>query len=152
MAAAAGVQQFGYNWFSFYRAQGKSRPQAVETWTLVAVFLVLSVPGYLIFGVWGLVAGRILASCAMVAVRWVYIERLLPSVRLFPLVIAVGWPVAAAGIVIVAAKLALGTSGGAAVALAELILWLSMLTALFWRRERILLDELRGYLRAPGSA
>jgi len=152
MAAAAGVQQFGYNWFSFYRAQGNSRPQAVETWTLVAVFLALSVPGYLIFGVWGLVAGRILASCAMVAVRWVYIERLLPSARLFPLVIAVGWPVAAAGIVIVAAKLALGTSGGAAVALAELILWLSMLTALFWRRERILLDELRGYLRAPGPA
>ncbi len=151
MAAAAAVQQFGYNWFSFYRAQGNSRPQAVESWTLVCVFVVLSVPGYLIFGVWGLVVGRIIASCAMVAVRWVYIERLLPNVRLLPLVISAGWPVVAAGIVVVGLKLVVGTDGGAGLALAELILWVAMLAALFWSRERLLLEELRSYLRAPES-
>jgi O-antigen/teichoic acid export membrane protein len=39
LGAAAGLQQLGYNWFSFYRARGHSSPQAVESAVLVAGFL-----------------------------------------------------------------------------------------------------------------
>ena len=30
LAVATAIQQLGFNWFSFYRARGESRPQAVE--------------------------------------------------------------------------------------------------------------------------
>ena len=36
LAGAAAIQQLGYNWFSFYRARGDPRPQAVESVAMVA--------------------------------------------------------------------------------------------------------------------
>ena len=50
LAVAAALQQLGFNWFSFYRAHGDSRPGAVEAVVGAVAFLALAVPGLLAAG------------------------------------------------------------------------------------------------------
>ena len=83
LAVAGALQQVGYNWFSFYRARGESWPQAVESVVFGVAFAVLAVPGALLGGV--VVVRRGPASgctVCVLAVRRVYVRRLLPGVRL----------------------------------------------------------------------
>ena len=79
LAIAVALQQVGYSWFAFYRARGESWPQAVECAVFGAAFVVLAVPGALLGGSWGFVAGR-LAAAVLLAVRGAYVRRLLPGV------------------------------------------------------------------------
>ena len=59
MAVAVALQQVGYSWFAFYRARGESWPQAVESAAFGVAFAVFAVPGALLGGSWGFVAGRV---------------------------------------------------------------------------------------------
>lgn len=148
MAVAVAVQQLGFNWFAFYRARGQSVPQAFELGALVAVFLLLAVPGLFIFGVWGFIVGRVLAAVAMVGVRNVYIARLFPHARLAPLAIRGLIPVGGAALAVGALRLALwGSERTVAQAVAELVLFLVASAALTWLVEGPLLREIRTYLR-----
>ena len=85
LAVATALQQLGFNWFSFYRARGDSRPQAVEAAVMAAAFLAFAVPGLALWGATGFVVGRGLVSLAMLVVRARYVHRLLPGVRLWAL-------------------------------------------------------------------
>ena len=58
LAVATALQQLGFNWFSFYRARGDSRPQAVEAAVMAAAFLAFAVPGLALWGATGFVVGR----------------------------------------------------------------------------------------------
>ena len=58
LAVATALQQLGFNWFSFYRARGDSRPQAVEAGVMAVAFLALAVPGLALWGATGFVVGR----------------------------------------------------------------------------------------------
>ncbi len=59
LAVAVGLQQIGYSWFAFYRARGESWPQAVESAVFGAAFVAFAIPGALLGGSWGFVAGRL---------------------------------------------------------------------------------------------
>ena len=69
LAVAVALQQVGYSWFAFYRARGESWPQAVESAAFGAAFAVLAVPGALLGGSWGFVAGRVGCTACVLAVR-----------------------------------------------------------------------------------
>jgi O-antigen/teichoic acid export membrane protein len=148
LAVATALQQLGFNWFSFYRARGESRPQAVEAGVMAAAFLAFALPGLALWDATGFVVGRALVSLAMLAVRARYVHRLLPGVRLWALGLRGAAPVAAGA----AAALALraGLWGGERPlwqALCELALFLGV-TALATRAlERDLLREFTSYLR-----
>src|SRR5215217_6184851 len=47
LAVAVALQQVGYSWFAFYRAQGESWPQAVEAGVFGVSFAALAIPGAL---------------------------------------------------------------------------------------------------------
>jgi O-antigen/teichoic acid export membrane protein len=153
LAVAAGLQQLGYNWFSFYRARGSSWPQAVESAVFAGSFAVLAVPGELVWGSWGFVAGRIACTLCVLAVRRVYLRRLMPAARLWTVAARAVVPVAVATVPVLVLRLALhGQARTLAQALAELVLWLALLAAATARMERGLLTELRGYLRVGGES
>ena len=152
LAMAMAIQQVGYNWFCFYRAQGRTVPQAIEVWGTVAVIALVAVPGFLIFGVWGFVVGRVAAALAAVLVRTYYVHRLMPDVRLYRLVSTTLVPLLTAAIVLLVVRHLIGPVDSAVVPLAELIGWTGLVLAIFWRRERRLLAELRGYLADPSSS
>ena len=148
LAVATGLQQLGFNWFSFYRARGHSRPQAVEAGVMAVAFLAFAVPGLALWGATGFVVGRALVSLAMLVVRARYVHRLLPNVRLWTLGLRGAVPVLAGTAAALALRLALW-GGGRPLwqVLCELALFLGV-TALTTRQlERDLLREFTRYLR-----
>ena len=153
MAVAAGLQQLGYNWFSFYRAANNPRPQAVESVVMVGSFLLLAVPGLFAWGFDGFVAGRIAGVLLMLAVRRHYVRDLLPGARLGRLAGRALAPALGAVACVVALRLVLWGDRDGAQAAAEIVLFVVASTALTWAVERVLLREMSGYLRrAPTSA
>jgi PST family polysaccharide transporter len=151
LAGAAALQQLGYNWFSFYRARGESRPQAVESAALVAGFLGLAVPGLVLWGFDGFVWGRIAGALLVVAVRAVYVRRLVPGVSLLALAARAAAPVVVAAALVLALRAALGDGRSAGQAIGELAVFLAVTAAITWRTERPLLREVLAQARGGGG-
>ncbi len=150
LAGAAALQQIGYVWFSFYRARADTRPQAVESVAMVATFAALAVPGLLLFGFEGFVAGRIAVSLAMLAVRERYVRALFPEIGLARLALRGAAPVAVAIAAVVLARLASGDGERTALeALSQLLLFTTVVCAVTWSLERRLIREVVKYVRQP---
>jgi O-antigen/teichoic acid export membrane protein len=148
LALAGLLQHLGFNWFAFFRAHGDTRPPAVEAVVGAVAFLALAVPGLLVAGATGFVAGRVLAVCAGLVVRARYVRRMLPGVRLGDLAAPAFRAGAAAVLAVVAVRVALwGGERPLWQALLELAVFLAVFAALALRSERPLLAELRGGLR-----
>ncbi|MFZ0088450.1 MAG: oligosaccharide flippase family protein [Solirubrobacteraceae bacterium] len=148
LAGAAAIQQLGYNWFSFYRARGDSRRQAVEAVVMTVAFLGLAVPALLVWGVWGFIGGRLAGALLVLGVRRHYVRKLL-GVELVTLGIRGAAPIAAAaGLVLVVRGVAWSGARTWPQALAEVALFLAASVALTWTAERGLVRELIAQLRA----
>src|SRR4051794_3960299 len=150
LAAAAAIEQVGYNWFSFYRATGDPRPQAVESAVMVAAFVALAIPGLIVWGSSGFVWGRIAGAVIVLGVRRVYVRRLLPDVELLTLGLRGFVPVAAAAAVTYGVRLLLwGGERSALQAVVEIAVFLSACALVTWLVERPLLREAAREARAP---
>ena len=148
LAAATALQQLGFNWFSFFRARGDPRPQAVESAVMTATFLALAVPGLALWGATGFVVGRGLVSLAMLAVRARYLRRLLPAVRLWALGLRGAAPVAAGAAAALATRAALwGGERPLWQAVVELGVFLAVTAVVTRSLERDLLREFTRYVR-----
>ncbi len=146
LAAAAALQQVGYGWFSFYRARGDSRPQAVESAVMAATFLGLAVPGLFLYGAEGFIAGRVATSLAMLVVRRRYVLRLFENVELGGLALRGFAPVVAAAAATLALRELLDPG-----TLPELALFATVTAALIWAVERRLLGELAAQVRGRAA-
>jgi O-antigen/teichoic acid export membrane protein len=148
LGAAAGLQQLGYNWFSFYRARGRSTPQAVESAVLVGGFLAFAVPGLIVWGSAGFIWGRLLATACVLAVRRAYVKALLPRIEIVWLGLRGLAPVLLGSLPVVALRFALwGGSRSGAQAIAEIVLFVAGTALATCVLERGLLGEMRDYLR-----
>src|SRR3954468_10098187 len=151
LAVAAALQQVGFNWFSFYRAHGDSRPGAVEaSWGAVA-FCALAVPGLLAAGFTGFVAGRCAGVLVQLAIRARYVRALLPSVRGRDVFGRPVVPTALGVLAVVALRLVLGSGDAGARALAELALFVAVVAGASVALERDLLRELAAALGGRGA-
>ena len=148
LAVVGAITQVGFNWFSFFRAHGDTRPPAVEAVAGAAGFLGFALPGLLLDGFDGFVAGRIGAALVAFAVRGVYVRRLLPDVRYRHLVGPTLIPIALASAAALALRLALwGGHRTLLQAIAELALFSALYVVTALRRERVLMSELLGAMR-----
>lgn len=152
LAVVGAITQLGFNWFSFYRAHGDTRPPSVEAGVGTIAFLVLAVGGLMADGFDGFVIGRVGAALIALAVRSVYTRRLLPGVRLRYVISPMLLPVALAVGGSLALRVALwGERRTPLQAIAELVLFAAVYTASAARRERPLLAELFGAFRRRGT-
>ncbi len=150
LAGVAVIQQLGYNWFSFYRARGDSRRQAVEAVVMTAAFLGLAIPGLLLWGTWGFIGGRLATALLVLALRRVYVRRLL-GVELLSLGVRGAAPIAGAVLAVLALRLLIWRGGRTlAQALVELALFLVLSGLLTWKLDRDLVGELLAQVR-PGA-
>jgi len=148
LAGAAALQQVGYVWFSFYRARADTAPQAVESAAMVTTFLGLAVPGLLLWGFEGFVAGRVAVSLAMLAVREHYVRALFPEIGLARIALRGVVPAAVGVAAVLAVRAALGGGEREAVeAIAQLALFVAVTGGLTWALERRLLGELLALTR-----
>jgi O-antigen/teichoic acid export membrane protein len=146
---AAALGQLGFNWFSFYRAHGRTRPPAVEAVVGAAAFCALAVPGLAAWGITGFVVGRCAGVALQLGVRARYVRELLPGVRVADVLARPAVPVLAGGAAVLAVRgLLWGSSRPAAQAALELALFAAVVVALSVRLERPLLAELAGALRS----
>ncbi|MEA2381215.1 MAG: polysaccharide transporter, family [Solirubrobacteraceae bacterium] len=152
LAVAAALQQVGFNWFSFYRARGDSRPGAIEAVAGAVAFVAFAVPGLLAGGFTGFVAGRCAAVLVQLAIRARYVRALLPSVRARDVLARPVVPTALGVAAVVALRAVPGWSGDAeAGALAELALFCAVVAGTSVAFERDLLRELGAALRGRGG-
>jgi hypothetical protein len=148
LAVVGAITQLGFNWFSFFRAHGDTRPPAVGAAVEAIAFLLLAITGLLVDGFDGFVYGRIGAALIALVVRGIYTRRLLPSARYRDLVIPSLFSIVLASAVVLAVRLALwGGHRSLAQAILELALFVAVYTATALRRERSLMFELLGALR-----
>ena len=152
LAVAAALQQVGFNWFSFYRAHGESRPGAIEAGAGAAAFLAFAVPGLIAAGFTGFVVGRCAGVLVQLGVRARYVRALLPSVRARDVLARPLVPVALGVAAVVALRLVPGWSGDTgAAALAEIALFAAVVAGASVALERDLLRELAAALGGRGA-
>jgi O-antigen/teichoic acid export membrane protein len=151
LAVTAGLLQVGFNWFSFYRAHADTRPPAIEAVVGAVGFTALAVPGLVLWGSWGFVAGRVAAVAVQQVVRARYVRALLPDAALLPIAVRALRPVALAVVPALAVRAALWgserTAGQAAVELALFVV--AYVAAALWL-ERELIAEIRRTWRGGG--
>jgi O-antigen/teichoic acid export membrane protein len=151
LAVAAALQQVGFNWFSFYRAHGDSRPGAVEAVWGAMAFCVFAVPGLIAAGFTGFVVGRCAGLLVQLGIRARYVRALLPSVRVRDVVARPVVPTALGVVAVAGLRLALASGDAGARALAELVLFAAVVTAATLLLERDLLRELVAALGGRGA-
>lgn len=143
LAVVGVITQLGFNWFSFFRAHGDSGPPAVEATAGALAFVLLVPAGLLLDGFEGFAAGRIGAALVALAVRSIYVRRLLPDVRYRQLVGPSLIPIVLASAAVVVVRLLLwGGQRPLIQALAELALFAALYGVVAIRRERSLMIEL----------
>lgn len=148
LAVATAIAQLGFNWFAFYRAHGDNRPAAVESVVSAGAFITLAVPGLLLAGTGGFVAGRIAGVLAVAIVRRHYVRRLLPGVRYATIIRPALAPVLVATGSVVAVRFAAWGGGRPVIqTVLEIVLFVGVYAIAITRRERRLMGELLSGLR-----
>lgn len=142
----AAVNQIGFNWAAFYRARNQTRPMAIVSGIIAAVFLLVTVPAMLTWGLDGLAGGMAVMTVADIAARYHYIRRLFPNFRLTRYLVRGIAPVLPAAATVLALRLVDGDRS-AAVALGELLAYGAVAVVATLLLERKLVQEMAGYVR-----
>src|SRR3954454_19088188 len=152
LAVAAALQQVGFNWFSFYRAHGESRPGAVEAVAGAVAFVALAIPGLLVAGFTGFVVGRCAAVAVQLTIRARYVRALLPSGRARDVLARPVVPTTLGVPAVLALRAVPAWSGDAeSGALAEAAVFGAVVARTSVAFERDLLRELAAALRGRGA-
>jgi O-antigen/teichoic acid export membrane protein len=149
LAASNALYYLGFAWIAFARGLGRPRPPALESLAALAVFAFVAIPLLFISGTTAYVLAMIGSSLVVLAIRSVFVRRLLPGVALGRLAMRAVWPLAAAGAATAALRLALwGGERTAVQAAAELAIFLGVYAATTWAAERDLVRDMRETARA----
>lgn len=145
------IHQLGFNWTAFYRAVGISWPQAVYAVACVVAFLAVPIPLLFSSGIEGFAYGMFAVMAAGLVTRAVFIKRLLPDLRLAPLVVRSLTPAVVASGAVLLWRLGVGGGRGLGEAVAQLVLFTVVYAATTFALERRLLGEVGNYIR-PDAA
>jgi O-antigen/teichoic acid export membrane protein len=148
MSINAAINQIGFNWSTFYRATGDTRPTAVSSFIVLAGTIGLAIPLLLIDGLRGYAIGMGLVTVIYVCVRFYYLRRLFSSFRLFSHM-ARGLAPSLPAIAAVLLMRAFGAPFTAGWIVAELAVFGILVLVATLIAERSLLGEFIGYLRRP---
>ena len=148
----AAISHIGFNWSAFYRALGRTRPEAIVTVAVLGVFLCVTTPLLFAYDLDGFAAGTAVMVMATVAGRWYYLKKLFPQLHLARYVARALGPTAAAVAVVLAIRLVTDADRTLALALGELGVYLAVNAVLTIALERALLAEALAYLRRPRPA
>jgi O-antigen/teichoic acid export membrane protein len=147
----AAVSHIGFNWNAFYRALGRTKPEAVVTVVVLGVFLCVTTPLLFAYDLDGFAAGTAVMVSATIAGRWYYLKQLFPKLRLARYVVRALAPTTAAVLVVLGMRLAIEAERSVGLALVELTVYLAVNAALTIALERPLLAEAFSYLRRSSS-
>ena len=146
------IGQVAFNWAVFLRAVNNTKPILVSSMINIVVFLVVSVPAMLSFGVAGYAAGFAAANVVQIAIRGYYMRQLFAGFSVLrQLGRAVAPSVPPAALVLLLRLLERGNRT-LPLAIGELAVYGAVVIALTLLVERPLVSELFGYLRGRRAA
>jgi O-antigen/teichoic acid export membrane protein len=142
-----GFQQVAFNWSVIMRAVNRTRPMFVVSLLDVAVFVVVSVPAILTWGLAGYAAGFAATTVVEIAARWWYMRSLFGRFNVLAQIGRAVAPVAPAAALVGLERLVVGGDRTPAQALIELATFVVATVAFTYVFERRLVTELLGYVR-----
>jgi O-antigen/teichoic acid export membrane protein len=147
LGASAAVDQLGFNWSAFARARGETRILAVQSGLVFVAVLGVGVPLLITQGLSGYAFGLAAGTVVALVVRFAYLTRLFPALRLVSHVVGAVVPTLLALAVVLVARATLPDGDGGARTAAEIGAYLLIVMVTTLATERALLKEAVGYLR-----
>ncbi len=148
----AAINHIGFNWSAFYRANGQTKPIAIVTVLVLAVFCATSVPLIFSDGLDGFAFGIAAMTVVGLAARFYYLVKLFPAFGILRHIVrAIAPTIPAAGVVLLL-RVAVDAERTLDLALFELAVYVAVTAVMTWVLERPLLREAGSYLRKPKTA
>jgi lipopolysaccharide exporter len=148
----AAINHIGFNWDAYFRARADTRPIAIVSVTTALAFLALAIPLLLTDGLHGFAIGMAGMAIVTLAARAFFLTRLFPRFRMFSHMARAIAPTLPAAAVVLAVRLVEPAARTAALAAAELALYLVVTVLATYLAERQLIAEVAGYLRRSPRA
>lgn len=144
----AALNHIGFNWSAFYRASDNTRPLAVNMAIALVPFCAIALPLLATDGLDGFAIGMAVTTAVQLAVRFVYLRRLFPGFRVWLHIGRAVLPTLPAAAAVLAMRLVESGERTAAMAAAEVAVYVVVTIAATAAFERKLLREVAGYLAA----
>ena len=142
-----GIGQVAFNWTVFLRAINETKPILISSIINVFVFLAVSVPAMIVFGIAGYAAGFAAANLVQVALRGYYMRRLFAGFNVLrQMWRAVAPTIPPSALILIERTLVPGQRTPAR-AIAELVTYALTTIGMTMLLERPLVSEMFGYLR-----
>lgn len=142
-----GIRQIAFNWTVFIRADGDTRPLAVNTIVVMAAFILITAPLILTLGLTGWVIGFAASVVIDLIVRTYYLGKLFPGFRMAGYLLRSLLPsIPGPAAVLLIRTLETGPRS-AGLAIAELAVYFVVTAAATFVFERALITEVTSYLR-----
>jgi O-antigen/teichoic acid export membrane protein len=141
------VGQVAFNWTAFLRAINMTRPIFVSSAINIVVFLAVSVPAMLAWGVTGYAVGFATANAVQIAIRGYYMRRLFGGFSALRQLVRGVLPTAPPAALILLLHVLVPGDRTLSRALAEVATYSLGVVFFTWLFERSLVAELFGYLR-----
>jgi O-antigen/teichoic acid export membrane protein len=151
LGLSAALDQIGFNWTAFARARAETKVLAVAGGLSMIAGLGVGVPLMLSEGLNGFAIGIGAATLASLAVRIVYLTNLFPGLHMVRHVAGAIGPTLPAAAAIGLERAILGSSDSPQRLLAEVGVYVVLVTLTTAIRERSLMRETIDYLRRPAS-
>lgn len=152
LALILGLRQVGFNWTTFLRAVGWTRPIAASGVVALANFVAVTAPLMIWLGLDGFLIGMAVGLGLDLALRGHYLKRLFPAFDMARhLVRAIAPTLPPAVMVLALRAMDGGAVRDASVVLMEAIAYVGLTGAMCWLFERPLLNEVLGHLRRPAT-
>jgi O-antigen/teichoic acid export membrane protein len=144
---AAAIGHLGFNWDSYFRARGDTKPIGIAAFLAMIAFLATAIPLLYKYGLKGFVVGVIFQALVHLGCRLWYLRRLFGSFDVARHAArAIGPSIPAAAAVGVMRLVETGHRS-AGIAVAEIVIYLVVTLGATLTLERPLLQEIGGYLR-----
>lgn len=143
----AAADQIGFNWDAYFRARGETRPIAVVSIVNMSVFLAVTTPLLLAYGLDGYAAGMAILTGVSLAARTYFLARLFDDFGFLRHALRAAAPVVPAAAAVLFARLADAGGRSLPVAVAEAAGYLVIVLVATYGFERPLIREVLSYLR-----
>ena len=144
------VNVIGFNWSAFMRAHGRTRPIAVVTVAALIAFCA-GLPLLFLYDLPGFVAAVAISTAVSLAGRWYYLSQLFPGFEITVHVLRAFAPTVAGVAAALAFRALVGGDRTAALAVAEMGVFVAVTVIASLVIERALLREAVSYLRRSSA-
>jgi PST family polysaccharide transporter len=141
------LKQIAFSWTAYHRAVGETRPMAVNAIATLVTFVIVGVPGMILWGLDGYALGIGVMSVVQLAIRSHYLSRLLGGFGLLRHSLRAFVPMVPAVAAVLALRLIETGERTPELALGEFAVYALVTVLATWMLERDLVQEVRGYLR-----